>query len=110
MLWKCYFESDTNVMGYMERMLRLWIERRSRDMTKQRLRSQVQNIEKKKMLSDVEIGEIVGAGRAEDDVEALNEESGEVDNDLEVTNDEEQICIDVAGVCVSIERSVDVSW
>ena len=110
MLWKCYFESDTNVMGYMERMLRLWIERESRDMTKQRLRSQVQNIEKKKMLSDVETGEIVGAGRAEDDVEALNEESDEVDNDLEVTNDEEQICIDVAVVCVSIERSVDVSW
>ena len=31
----------------------------------------------------VEIGEIVGTGRAEDDVEALNEESDEVDGDLQ---------------------------
>ena len=29
-------------------------------MAKKRLRTQMQNIEKKKMLSDVEIGEIVG--------------------------------------------------
>ena len=43
-------------------------------MSKQRLTTQVQNIEKKK-LSDVEIEEIVGAHRAEDDVEVLNEES-----------------------------------
>ena len=41
-------------------------------MTKQRLRTQVQENEKKKLLSQVEIGEIVGEGRAEDDVEALN--------------------------------------
>ena len=33
-------------------------------MSKQRLRTQVKNIEKKKLLSHVEIGEIVGAGRA----------------------------------------------
>ena len=38
---------------------------------------------KKKLLSDVEIGEIVRAGRAEDDLEALNKESDEVDGDLE---------------------------
>ena len=31
----------------------------------------------------VEIGEIVGTGRAEDDVEALNGESDEVDGDLQ---------------------------
>ena len=43
-------------------------------MSKQRLTTQVQNIEKKK-LSDVEIEEIVGARRAEDGVEVLNEES-----------------------------------
>ena len=30
MLWKCYFESDKNVRGYMERMHRLWIERGGR--------------------------------------------------------------------------------
>ena len=41
-------------------------------MSNQRLRTQVQNIERKNLLSDVEIGEIVGTGRAEDDVEALN--------------------------------------
>ena len=41
----------------------LWIERGGREMTKQILRTQVQNIEKKNLLSDVEIGEIVGAGR-----------------------------------------------
>ena len=80
-------------------------------MSKQRLRTQVQNIEKKKLLSDVEIGEIVGAGRAEDDVEALNEEGDEVHGDLEVAIEEEQnIRIDVAEVCVSVERSVDVCW
>ena len=111
MLWKCYFESDRNVRGYMERMYRLWIERGGREMSKQRLRTQVQNIEKKKLLSDVEIAEIVGAGRAEDDVEALNEESEEVDGDLEIAIEEEQnIRIDVAEVCVSVERSVDVCW
>ena len=69
----------------------------------------MQNIEKKKLLSDVEIVEIVGAGRAEDYVEALNEENDEVDGGLEVANEEEQNCIDVAKVCVSVERSV-VFW
>ena len=47
MLWKCYFESDKNVRGYMERMHRLWTERGDMDMTKQRLRKQVQNIKEK---------------------------------------------------------------
>ena len=47
----------------MERMHWLWIERGGREMTKQILRTQVQNIEKKNLLSDVEIGEIVGAVR-----------------------------------------------
>ena len=37
MLWKCYFDSDKNVRGYMERMHRLWIERGGREMSKQRL-------------------------------------------------------------------------
>ena len=72
MLQKYYFESDKNVRGYIERIHQLWIEREDRDMTKQRLRTQVQENEKKKLLSQVEIGEIVGEGRAEDDVEALN--------------------------------------
>ena len=69
MLQKYYFESDKNVRGYIERIHQLWIEREDRDMTKQRLRTQVQENEKKKLLSQVEI---VGEGRAEDDVEALN--------------------------------------
>ena len=56
------------------------------------------------MLSDVEIGQIVGAGRAEDDVEVLNQDSDEVDGDLEVAIEEEQNCVDVAEVCVSVER------
>ena len=72
MLQKYYFESDKNVRGYRERIHQLWIEREDRDMTKQRLRTQVQENEKKKLLSLVEIGEMVGEGRAEDDVEALN--------------------------------------
>ena len=63
MLWKHYFESHKNVTGYMERMHWLWIERGGGEMTKQILRTQVRNIEKKNLLSDVEIGEIVGAGR-----------------------------------------------
>ena len=111
MLWKRYFENNSNVRGYMERMHRLWIERGGREMSKKRLRTQVQNIEKKKLLSDVEIGEVVGAGRAEDDLEALNEESDEVDGNLEVAIEEKQnIRIDVAEVCVSVEKSVDVCW
>ena len=107
---KCYFESDKNVRGYMERMYRLWIETGGREMTKQRLRTQVQNIEKKKLLSDVEIGEIVGTGTTEDDVEALNEKSDNFDSDLEVAIEEEQNLVDVAEVCVSVERCVDVCW
>ena len=92
----------------MERMHWLWIERRGREMTKQRLRAQVQNIEKKKLLSDVEIEEFVGLGRADDDIEALNEESDEVDGNLEVATEEEQNCINVPEVCVSVERCVVV--
>ena len=109
-LWKCYFESGKNVRGYMERMHRLRLERGGRDMTKQRLRTKLQNIEKKKLLSDVEIREIVGAGRSEGHVEALNEESGEVDGDLEVATEEEQNRVDVPEICVSIERWVDACW
>ena len=60
------------------------------------------------MLSDVEIGEIVRAGRAEDDLEALNKESDEVDGDLEVAFEEEQNSVDVAEVFMSVERCVDV--
>ena len=77
-------------------MHRLWLERGGRKMTRQRLRTQVQNIEKTKLLSDVEIGEIVGAGKAEDDLEALNEESDEVDVNLEGAIEEEQNRVDVA--------------
>ena len=110
MLWKCYFESDKNVRGNMGRMQRLWIERGGRETTKQRLRTQVQNIKKKKLLSDVEIAEIVGTGTTEDDVEALNEKSDEVDSDLEVVIKEEQNRVDVAEVCVSVQRCVDVCW
>ena len=40
----------------------------------------------------------------------MNEENDEVDGGLEVANEEEQNCIDVAKVCVSVERSVDVFW
>ena len=35
-------------------------------------------MEKKKLLSDVEMRETVGVGRAEDDIEKLNEESYEI--------------------------------
>ena len=70
----------------------------------------MQNTEKKKWLSDFEIGEIVGACRAEDDVEALNEENDEVDGDLEVAIEEEQNAVDVAEVCVSVESCVNDCW
>ena len=33
MLWKCYFESDTNAREYMERIHQLWIEKGGRQMT-----------------------------------------------------------------------------
>ena len=52
----------------------------------------------------------MGTDRAEDDVEALNEESDEVDGDLEVAIEEEKNRVDVAEVCVSVERCVDVCW
>ena len=40
----------------------------------------------------------------------MNEESDEVDDDLEVAIEEEQNRVDVAEVCVSVERCVDVCW
>ena len=44
----------------------------------------------------------MGAGRRADDVEALNEESDEIDGDLEVATEEQQNCQDVVGfLCVS---------
>ena len=65
-------------------------------MAKQILRTQVQNMEKKKLLSDVEIGETVGVRRGEDDIEKLNEESDEVHGDLEVSIEQEENRVDVA--------------
>ena len=44
----------------------------------------MQNIKKKKFLSDFKIWEIVGTGRAEYDVGVLSEKSDEVYCDLEV--------------------------
>ena len=64
----------------------------------------MRNTEKKKLLSDVEIREIVGAGRAEDDVEMLNKESDEVVGDLQVVTEEEQNCVDVAEVCALVKN------
>ena len=62
------------------------------------------------MFSDVEIVEIVGASKAQDDLEALNEESDEVDVNLEVAIEEEQNRIDVAEASASVERCIDVCW
>ena len=67
----------------------------------------MQNIEKKSLLPGVEI---VETDRAEDDVEALNEESDNVDGDLVVAIEEEKDRVDVAEVCVSVERCVVVCW
>ena len=67
----------------MEIMHRLFIERGGREISREILRTQVQNIENKNLLSDLQIAEIVDAGMAEDDVEALNEENDEVDGDLD---------------------------
>ena len=48
----------------------------------------------------------MGAGRRADDVEALNEESDEIDGDLEVATAEQQNRQDVAGfLCVSRKMS-----
>ena len=67
----------------MEIMHRLFIERGGGEISREILRTQVQNIENKNLLSDLQIAEIVDAGMAEDDVEALNEENDEVDGDLD---------------------------
>ena len=61
-------------------------------------------------MSNVEIGEIVVAGRAQDDVEVLNEKSDDVDGELEVSIEEEQNRVDVAEVFVSVEICVDLCW
>ena len=63
----------------------------------------MQNIGKRKLLSDIEIGEIVGAGRAKDAVEALNEESDKVDSDLGVATEEEENRVYFTEVCLSVE-------
>ena len=67
----------------------------------------MQNIEKNNLLPGVQI---VGTGRAEDDVEALNEESDDVDGDLELAIEEEKNRADVGEVCESVERCVDICW
>ena len=54
--------------------------------------------------------EIVGTDRAKDDVQALNEESDDVDGDLEVAIEQEKTRVDVAEVCVLVERCADVCW
>ena len=66
----------------------------------------MQNIEKKDLLPGLEIA---GTDRVEDDVEALNEESDEVDGDLEVAAEADKNRVDAAEVCVSVERCV-VCW
>ena len=101
MLWKCFFETDKNVRGYMERIHRLWIEAEGRKMTKQRLTTQARNIEKKKLLEWERT-----RGRAEYDAEALNEQSDEVDGYLEVAIEEERNSVDVTLVSGSVERCV----
>ena len=75
-------------------------------MAKQILRTEVQNMEKKKLLSDVEIGETVGVRRGEDDIEKLNEESDEVHGDLEVSIEQEENRVDVAEKNVCQEKNV----
>ena len=40
----------------------------------------------------------------------MNEKSDEVDSDLEVAIKEEQNRVDVAEVCLLVERCVDVCW
>ena len=111
MLRKWYYDSNNkNARGYIERMHRLCINRGCWDTNKQILRTQMQNIERKKLLSDVAIGEIVGRVGAENYVEAFTKESDEVDVDLKVAIKEEQNRIDVKEVCVSVERCTDVPW
>ena len=67
----------------MEIMHRLFIETGGREISREILRTQVQKIENKNLLSDLQKAEIVDAGMAEDDVEALNKENDEVDGDLD---------------------------
>ena len=79
-------------------------------MTKQRLRIQVQNIEKEKQLSDDEIGETVERGTKEDDIEVLNKMRNEVDSDLEVAIEEQKNRVDVGEVYMSLAICDDVCW
>ena len=52
----------------------------------------------------------MGTGRAKDDAEALSEKSDEVYGDLEVAIEEERNCVNVAEVCLSLEKCVDICW
>ena len=66
-----------------------------------RLTTQARNIEKKKLLRWERT-----RGRAEDDAEALNEQSDEVDGYVEVAIEEERNSVDVTLVSGSVERCV----
>lgn len=59
------------------------------------------NNERKKLLSEVKIREIVGEGGAENYMKSLNEDSDEVDVELKVAIEGEQNRIDLAEICVS---------
>ena len=59
------------------------------------------NNERKKLLSEVKIREIVGEGGAENCMKSLNEDSDEVDVELKVAIEGEKSRIDLAEICVS---------
>ena len=72
LLWKCYKESLGNGRGYMARMHEAWINHGGFAATKQQLRTQIQNIVKQNLLTDVERGEIEAYVKAEENAAILN--------------------------------------
>ena len=73
-LWETYVESESERRGYMERMRKLWLQKTGKDEKAQRLRTQVRNIQKKNLLTDVERGEIEQRAKLRRQVSMENEE------------------------------------
>ena len=110
-LWECYVTSCHPIRrGYMKRKYILWTNGGMRDISAQRLATQVQNIKKKQMLSEIEMRQIhfnvIGDQAAMPDTtenSSLNELS---ENDLN-TNDSSVII--EGDVIVDVNEHGDVN-
>ena len=111
-LWLCYVESEKHTKGYMKRMRQIWDNKGGRSISMQKLRTQVQNIERLNLLSEVERGEIESIAR----VREVGAHHGMALRSRRIRETEigadspTQMGAAVCGnVRVAVDRSVDVS-